>query len=149
MEQNTMGVNLGLTLALGIVLGICAGGWYWVRHRKTEGGSLFRFQDLISNQVVMDTVSGRILADWFRENGKAAKGTPAFFLAKPCGQTAEMFGLDAVPQELDVTHNLLQVVVDEEEKLPVAMRMVSFGTIDADLEKSFNGQNFLLVKSDT
>lgn len=149
MDQNISGGGFGWALALGVVLGICVGGWYWVKLRKTKGSSLFSFTDLISNQVVMDTVNGRQLAAWFRENAHAAKGTPAFFLAKPCKQTAEMFGLDSIPQELDLEHNLLQVVVDEKEKLPVAMRMVSFGTIDADLEKAFNGQNFLLVKSDT
>lgn len=142
-------VSMKWALLLGIGIGICAGGWYWVKHRDAKGSSLFSFKDLIANQVVMDTVNGRGLAAWFRENAKASTGTPVFFLAKPCTQTVEMFGLDAIPQELDVTHNLLQVVVDEEKKLPVAMRMVSFGSIDADLEKAFNGQNFLVVKSDT
>lgn len=149
MNQNIVGGRFGLPLAMGVVLGICIGGWYWVKHRKPKGSSLFMFQDLISNQVVMDTANGRVLAAWFRENAKAAKGKPVFFLAKPCAQTVGMFGLDAIPEELDITHNLLQVVVDEAEKLPVAMRMVSFGTIDEDLEKSFNGQNYLVVKSDT
>lgn len=136
-------------LLLGIGIGICAGGWYWIKYRKPKESSLFSFNDLISNQIVMDTANGRVLAAWFRENEKATTGTPVFFLAKPCAQTVEMFGLDAIPQKLDVTHNLLQVVVDEEKKLPVAMRMVSFESIDADLEKAFNGQNFLVVKSDT
>lgn len=142
-------VTLGWALALGVGIGICVGGWYWVKHRKTKGNSLFAFKDLISNQVVMDTANGRLLAAWFRENANDAEGTPVFFLAKPCAQTVEMFGLDAIPQGLDITHNLLQVVVDEGKKLPVAMRMVSFGSIDADLEKAFNGRNFLVVKSDT
>lgn len=136
-------------LLLGIGIGICAGGWYWMKHRKVKESSLFSFQDLITHQVVMDTANGRALAAWFRENAKAATETPVFFLAKPCAQTVEMFGLDTIPQELDVTHNLLQVVVDEGKKLPVAMRMVSFESIDADLEKAFNGQDFLVVKSDT
>lgn len=141
--------QMGWSLAVGVVIGICAGGWYWVRHRKMNGSSLFVFQNLISDQVVVNVANGHILAVWFRDNAAAAKGTPVFFLAKPCSQTVEMFGLDAIPQELDVAHNLLQVVVDKEKKLPVAMRMVSFGTIDEDLEKAFNGQNFLIVKSDT
>lgn len=149
MDSNVSGSSFGWALAVGVVLGICAGGLYWVRHRKTMESSFFRFADLIANQVVMDAVNGRLLADWFRENGAVAKGTPVFFLAKPCGQTVKMFGLDAIPQELDVTHNLLQVVVDEAEKLPVAMRMVSFERMDTELEKAFNGQNFLVVKSDT
>ena len=136
-------------LLLGIGIGICAGGWYWIKYRKPKESSLFSFNDLISNQIVIDTANGRALAAWFRENEKATAGTPVFFLAKPCAQTVEMFGLDAIPQELDLAHNLLQVVVDEKEKLPVAMRMVSFESIDADLEKAFNGQNFLVVKSDT
>ncbi|MCI6435575.1 MAG: hypothetical protein MR828_12625 [Clostridiales bacterium] len=136
-------------LVVGIGIGICVGGWYWIKNRNLSQTALFCFSDLIANQEVLETANGRMLASWFRENADAAKGTPLFFLAKPCAQTVEMFGLDTIPQELDTTHNLLQAVVDEEKKLPVAMRMVSFGSIDADLEKAFNGQNFLVVKSDT
>ena len=141
--------GIGWAIAVGVVLGICIGGWYWYKHRKPIEGSLFCFSDLIANQIVMGVVNGRVLTLCFRENASAAKGTPAFFLAKPCQQTVEMFGLDAIPEELDLEHNLLQIVVDEREKLPVAARMVSFENMDPDLEKAFNGKNFLLIKSDT
>lgn len=149
MVLSITGSTIGWAIAAGAAVGVCAGAWYWSKHRKTTGSSLFSFADLISSQVVMDTLNGRQLAAWFRQNASAAKGTPAFFLAKPCAQVVKMFGLDAIPQELDVAHNLLQVVVDKEKMLPVAMRMVSFETMDAELEKAFNGKDFILVSSDT
>ena len=80
-----------------------------------------------------------------RENAEKANGNAVFFLAKPTLRTAEMFAVTADIQQLDQEHNLLQVVVDQKENLPVAVRLIACSSKPALIAERMEGKDYMII----
>lgn len=134
----------------GVVIGIVAAG---VILKKT--GLIFTerkplaekdmMSKLIENQLVCDALDTGNITAWFREKEVLTKGNAVFFLAKPTAYTAKMFFLQEDWKQLDPKHNLLQAVVDEEKKLPVAVRVISFNTMPRDLADKIKDKDYIIL----
>lgn len=113
--------------------------------RKDDGVS--DFSRLIAEQAVCDTVDSRTLSIWF-ENQKAqsiVKGELRCFLAKPTREMSHMLGLGDPPSELDMEHNMLQIILGEKNTL-AAVRLISFRTIPKKVQKMLDEEGMMAVK---
>ncbi|MBR5565271.1 MAG: hypothetical protein IKW08_03795 [Roseburia sp.] len=112
--------------------------------RKNDASKEERVSQLIENQWVCDELDTKKVIHWFRENAALANGEVVFFLAKPTPHTAKMFALQDEWKQLDPEHNLLQVIVDEKVKLPVAVRVISFNTMPQKLADEMKEREYML-----
>lgn len=136
----TLGAATGAT-AVALVQALREGG--------EEDGSVFTkesFNDLIQKQVVFEEVNGAVLAPWYREFKQHSDKNLVFFLCKLTKETQTMLGIINVPEALDSSHYLVQAAVDKDACAPVAVRLVSFGTIVPALENAFAEKDFIIVE---
>ena len=146
---NGMPSKPGILIAA-IIIGIAAGiglGIYKVLN-DGDGNDSGTYACLIKNQAVVDLVDKATIWEWFQKNRTLAKGKAFFFLAKPSSKTSKMFALNRVPNGLDVDHCLLQCVVDEATDLPVAIRMISFSTINEKLAAVIKEKGYIILSED-
>lgn len=120
-----------------------------LKEENSRDGSWFTkesFEDLIQQQIVLDEVNGALLAPWYREIKQKNSKNLVFFLCKLTQETQTMLGIMNVPEALDCSHYLVQAAVDKDVCSPVAVRLVSFGTMTPDLEKLFAEKDFIILE---
>lgn len=130
---------------VGIVIGIGIGIYKVIRSSENDDPN--NYKNLIRGQYICDTLDGHTVMNWFQENAHLAKGEAVFFLAKPTKNTSKMFALDHVPKDLDITHCLIQCVVDESTNLPVAIRLVSFSRLSEKVSAPLGDKEYLIIKA--
>lgn len=139
-----------LSFTAGLVTGVAA--LALAQAMKEEGstdGSVFtreRFEDLIQRQVVLEEANGTLLTPWYREIGQKSSKNLVFFLCKLTQETQTMLGILNVPEALDRSHYLVQAAVDKDACSPVAIRLVSFGTMAPALEQLFAEKDFIILE---
>lgn len=104
------------------------------------------FDELIKTQLVLESLDGAAMTKWFKDNADQAKNGAVFFLVKPTRNGAAMLGLEAPPKNLNQDYTLLQAVVDQEEHLPVAIRMISFSELSSQLQQMFGEKEYIIVQ---
>lgn len=139
-----------LTFAAGALTGAAALALVQAMKEETTGdGSVFTkesFEDLIRKQVVFDEADGAVLAPWYREIMQNSGKNLVFFLCKLTDETQAMLGIMNVPEGLNRSHYLIQAAVDRDACTPVAVRLVSFGTVAPALENLFAEKDFIIVE---
>lgn len=139
-----------LTFTAGVVTGAAALALVQaLKGENTTNGSVFTkesFEDLIQQQIVLDEVNGAALTPWYREIQQKTNKNLVFFLCKLTQETQTMLGIMNVPEELDRSHYLVQAVVDRDACSPVAIRLVSFGTMIPAMENLFAEKDFIILE---
>lgn len=115
-----------------------------ISEKKNDNGN-DEYIKLIKKQVVFDKLTGKDVAEWFRKQKKTYEQPVTFFIAKPTEEVSQIFNLPAPPKELDREHYLLQVVVDNEKKIPLSMRLVNFMEISQELLKVLGDNDYTVV----
>lgn len=142
----------GLPLICGIIIGVAAACCVVYKFRRKgheeTRSEINSFSFLVRNQACFDLLDGEELLGWFWRNASAAKGGAMFFLARPTKKTAEMFALTDLPADIDIHHNLIQVVVDREKKLPAAVRLVTFSVVPQKIDRRLETDDFLIITDD-
>lgn len=139
-----------LTFTAGVVTGAAALALVQaLKEENTTNGSVFTkesFEDLIQQQIVLDEVNGAALTPWYREVQQETDKNLVFFLCKLTQETQTMLGIMNVPEELDRSHYLVQAAVDRDACSPVAIRLVSFGTMISAMENLFAEKDFVILE---
>ena len=141
---NTMWLSIGLGAIAGaiIVAVVLKKKQTSAKDQDFKPGTL---DELVKNQLTCDEMDMRNVISWFRENASKASGEAVFFLAKPTVQMAEMFALTADIRQLDQEHNLLQVVVDQKEKLPVAVRLIACNSKPDLIVERMKDKDYMII----
>lgn len=139
-----------LTFTAGVVTGAAALALVQaLKEENTTNGSVFTkesFEDLIQQQIVLDEVNGVALTPWYREVQQKTDKNLVFFLCKLTQETQTMLGIMNVPEELDCSHYLVQAAVDRDACSPVAIRLVSFGTMIPAMANLFAEKDFIILE---
>lgn len=139
-----------LTFTAGVVTGAAALALVQaLKEENATNGSVFTkesFEDLIQHQIVLDEVNGAALTPWYREIQQKINKNLVFFLCKLTQETQTMLGIMNVPEELDRSHYLVQAAVDRDACSPVAIRLVSFGTMISAMGNLFAEKDFIILE---
>lgn len=103
------------------------------------------FDKLVETQLVCDFLDGATLADWFKKQQDSFKKELIFFVARPTSETAKMFALDHVPEQLDRNHSLLQVAVNKENYEVKAIRMISYNSIHEGIGDLLKDKDYVII----
>jgi len=142
-----MNDTLWIAVGIGVIVGGVAAAAVLKKFRPTANKTDM-LENLVKNQLICDALDmGNVIA-WFRENAEKAKGNAVFFLAKPTEQMAEMFAITGNIRQLDPEHNLLQIVVDKKENLPVAIRLISYDTKPNLIAEQMKEKDYMIITND-
>ena len=115
------------------------------KHEATPQKPRTAFDKLVENQLVCDALDGATLAGWFKKQQERFGAELVFFIAKPTAETAKMFALDRVPEQLDREHSLLQVAVNKENYEVKAIRMISYNTVNEKIAKLLENDDYVII----
>lgn len=104
------------------------------------------FDKLITDQYVCDELNGQDLTAWFREKSAEKTDPVVFIIAKLTDKNAKILSLEPIPPTLDRNHALLQAVVKKDTYDVVSVRMVSFNTVQKELEEMLEQEDFIVVE---
>lgn len=104
------------------------------------------FDSLIKSQYVCDELDGAKLTEWFRKQSENSSSEVLFIIAKLTDKNAAMLGLQAIPDNLDREHSMLQAVVIKSTYDTQAIRLVSFEKIVTELNELFENQDFVVLE---
>lgn len=105
------------------------------------------FQELVSNQKTVDELNTVEILEWIREIKKSSPEELIYILAYPTKEIVEKYRIANVPGTVDVKHNLLLLAVRKRNYRPVNMHLISFGTMDPELERTlFHGEECAVVE---
>ncbi len=104
------------------------------------------FDELIANQYVCDELNGQDLTEWFKEKSAEKSDPVIFIIARLTNKNAKILSLEPIPPALDRDHALLQAVVKKDTYDVVAVRMVSFHTVQKELEEMLEQDDFIVVE---
>ena len=125
------------------VLAAAAYGFYRYTQKAVEEAGMVSFSLFQKNSVTVDTLTGKQVADWIREDSHDQSAN--CILAFPTEAMLKRFHISDCPAELDPKTNLLQFTVDKEYNV-VAARLISFGEMSAKLREMFAGEDYFVVK---
>ena len=140
-----------LAVALGVVAGGIAGAIVLRKVRpvdETEVRNTTSLDELVSNQLICDALDMGNVTAWFRENAGSLGANAVFFLAKPTKKMAEMFAITGDITQMNQDHNLIQAVVNRKKKLPVAVRLVSYGTKPDLIAEHLQDKDYMIITND-
>lgn len=142
--NNTMWLSIGFGAIAGVIIAVVVLKKIQasVKERDCKPGTL---DELVKDQLTCDELNMSNVISWFRENAGKASGEAVFFLAKPTVQMAEMFAVTADIRQLDQEHNLLQVVVDQKEKLPVAVRLIACNSKPDLIVERMKDKDYMII----
>lgn len=130
------GVLVGAAVAHGVITRL---------ERKPAPRQPSAFDKLVEKQLVCEELDGTLLADWFRKQQGDPNEKLVFFLAKPTENTAKLFALGRIPEELDRDHSLLQAAVTEDGQQVRAVRLISFATLAESVAKLLEDKEYVII----
>lgn len=101
------------------------------------------FEELISSQIVTDRLDNTTVADWIRKNNVAQN--PVQVLLVKCTQNYLSKLGYRQPQNIDAERNLLFIMTAKDSNKILKFQLVSFGSMDENLQRLFNGKDELLL----
>lgn len=104
------------------------------------------FDELVKNQLVCDELDGNILVEWFKKQAENSDEELVFLIARPTEETAKMFAVSPLPDNLDKEHSMFQAAVNKETYVTVAVRMVSFVSLNNGVAELFGNEDYVVVK---
>lgn len=136
-------------LAVGVAVGTSAAVCYIKKKKKSDSSfSIPTVDELIVRQKVCNEMTLAIAVNWVQEQQEKFKDTEMLYIiGKINEKNMSMFTTDrSVLTKLDVDKYLFLLAVKKEKKLPLAVQLINFGSVEEDLEKMLQEDGYCVIE---
>ena len=115
-----------------------------IRAQKKSDEELKNFSDLLSEQLVVEYLSGDELAKWFREYSSLNNDKVNQIIAYPTKEVLNGLGYN-FEKKLESNKSIIQLFYNIEDDEILKSRFISFVDIDSKLEELLKNDGMLVV----
>ena len=115
-----------------------------IRNPKKSDEELKNFSDLLSEQLVVEYLSGDELAKWFREYSSLNNDKVNQIIAYPTKEVLNGLGYN-FEKKLESNKSIIQLFYNIEDDEILKSRFISFVDIDSKLEELLKNDGMLVV----
>lgn len=128
---------------------ICYGGYrlykYYRKHKEVKEDQSKKLDDLIANQIYVESLTTKELTSWFKENKNRVAMSARMMIITPTVENMRGLGYPA-ETNLDVDTNIVQLFYDEESGSELLIRLVNYTDIDSNLQaKLIENEGMIVV----
>lgn len=115
-----------------------------IRNPKKSDEELKNFSDLLSEQLVVEYLSGDELAKWFREYSSLNNDKVNQIIAYPTKEVLNGLGYN-FKKKLEANKSIIQLFYNIEDDEILKSRFISFVNIDSKLEELLKNDGMVVV----